>query len=126
MNTAIATPETVANNQEDLALRFFPYHAAFESEKLAQLVESMKANGWVGAPLVYFDDQLMTGSHRYRAAELAGLETIPCVKYSDVFCVDAADVDNVVRNHDDWVVELTALALGSDPKVAEYLGMDAH
>jgi hypothetical protein len=126
MTTAIAIPETVVNNQENLTLYFYPYHDAFESEKLAQLIESMQANGWVGAPLVYFDDHLMTGSHRYRAAELAGLETIPCVNYSDVFCVDADEVDEIVRNQDNWVVELTYLALDSDPEIAKYLGMDAH
>lgn len=118
------TNETVLNNTQYHSLTLTPYHEAYDQDKLQALVADMIANGWVGAPLVKFDDQLLTGSHRYRAAELAELDHIPVVDYKDVFCVD--DADEIVNDCELWVVELTYAALDSDPEIAEELGMDAH
>jgi len=108
------------------AYELYPYHEAFEREKLAELTESMTINGWVRSPLVVFDDKLMTGSHRFRAAELTDTD-IPCVKFLDVFYnLDEDEIVEIVENDDNWVVELTRLAQESDPDTAIALGLDAN
>lgn len=123
------TSRTVINNTYEHHLDrvdLIPYHGAIDLKKLQTLVDSMIASGWVGAPLVKFDDNLLTGSHRYRAARLSELATIPVVDYKDVFCVDADEIDEIVAESDDWVVKLSAEALESDPEIAKELGIDAH
>lgn len=58
-----------------------PLHEVQDPEKLRTLTESMKDDGWVGAPLVaipYGDGfQALTGSHRWAAACDADLYEIP-------------------------------------------------
>lgn len=105
-----------------------PYHKPCDTTALAELTSDMSVRGWVGTPLVRFDDKLMTGSHRYQAALDAGMTEVPVVNYMDVFTVDESEATEIVRNspNDYWVVELTELALDSDPEIAKELGMDAH
>lgn len=67
-----------------------PPHRITHPEKLEELLESMKLIGWLGMPLVGYrlDDgmvQLITGSHRIVAAELAGLEAVPVEVYSEEY-----------------------------------------
>lgn len=40
-----------------------------EYEKVNELVESMLENGWVGAPILVYGNDLMTGSHRFEALQ---------------------------------------------------------
>jgi hypothetical protein len=67
-----------------------PPHAVTDEAKLARLIESMRANGWQGRPLLAYDDgnglHYLTGSHRLIAAQRAMLDEIP------VLVID-------VRNH---------------------------
>lgn len=55
-------------------MTYTTWHEIRDETKLAALVASMQADGWVGAPLVADNDQLLTGSHRWVAAEMAGIE----------------------------------------------------
>jgi hypothetical protein len=118
--------DTITNNTAFTATEdVTPYHHAYDSSHMATLVASMQENGWVGAPLVRLDGQLLTGSHRYAAARAAGLTEIPTVEYQDVFCVDSEEIEDAMTE-DNWVVILSYLALDSDPEIAAELGMDAH
>lgn len=36
-------------------------------EKVNKIAESIQKNGWVGCPILVFNDQLLTGSHRLAA-----------------------------------------------------------
>ena len=68
-----------------------PFHEVRDQEKLEALTQSMKENGWVGRNIVGFyiggEFRAITGSHRYSAAEAAGLEEIDveCVEYGTMF-----------------------------------------
>lgn len=56
-----------------------PLHTAEDAAKIDAIAESMRANGWVGNPILVDDEdsnepQAFTGSHRIAAAEIAGIE----------------------------------------------------
>lgn len=44
------------------------------NDHLAEIVDSIKINGWQGRPLLAIDDQLLTGCHRYVACQILGTE----------------------------------------------------
>lgn len=45
-----------------------PRHEVNDWAKVEALAESMERDGWQGAPLVRWDNYLITGTHRYYAA----------------------------------------------------------
>lgn len=56
-----------------------PLHEVTDEAKVEAIAESMRANGWVGRPILVEDEdanetQAFTGTHRLAAAELAGIE----------------------------------------------------
>ncbi len=55
-------------------MNYTTYHEIEDQSKVAELVVSMRRNGWLGGPLVADGDQLITGAHRYPAALEAGIE----------------------------------------------------
>jgi hypothetical protein len=66
---------------------FEPVHPPRDRAKLQRLTDDMKARGWVGRPLLAWEDDsggkwLLTGSHRYAAAKAAGIE-MPVVYLAD-------------------------------------------
>lgn len=65
----------------------FQPRKAFDPEKLAELAESFKSRGMLQPILVKKDGagfQLVAGERRYRAAKLAGLETIPALVLEEI------------------------------------------
>ena len=115
---------TIENNQYTVdANSLIPYHGVVDQEKFEALVESMRVEGWVGAPLVKFDDCLLTGSHRYAAARELELN-VPVVDLFDVFCVDEDEVTEIVESMGVWEIEVTRLAIEDNAALAEELGMD--
>jgi hypothetical protein len=70
----------------------------------------------------------MTGSHRYEAACIAGLDYIPVVDFADVIYTDETqdELDDIVSTEYNWVLTLTQIAHESDPEMADALGLDAH
>lgn len=38
-----------------------------DGDKVRKMVESMKENGYIGCPILIFNDELLTGSHRLSA-----------------------------------------------------------
>lgn len=59
-------------------------HGIDDPAKLEALTDDMIANGWRGAPLVRWGDGLVTGTHRYHAANAAEI-CIPVVDLEDLF-----------------------------------------
>ena len=80
-----------------------PYHGIDDPEKLERLSESMRRHGWRGMPLVAISGdggQLITGSHRIRAAKKAGLEEVPFVELPDVFAESGQDFSAAHAKYD--------------------------
>lgn len=71
---------------QDLPLcQIVPPHAVRDVTRLQAVADSMAADGWRGRPLLGYEMlggnaglvQLLTGSHRFAAAKVAGLEAVP-------------------------------------------------
>jgi hypothetical protein len=70
-------------------------HHAVSRQHLESLAADMRERGWVGRPLLTVKDedgnhQALTGSHRLRAAELAGLDEVPATAVSEEEFLGAA------------------------------------
>jgi hypothetical protein len=66
------------------------------NDHLDDIVNSLRTNGWTGLPLLAINDQLLTGSHRYVACQIAGIA--PNIHQ----CIFSKPVDNyIVRLIDD-------------------------
>ena len=78
-----------------------PPHDAFDAAKTAALADDMDARGWVGAPLVAFGEQLVTGSHRYAAAQSLDWTDadVPTVSLDDVFEDAGLDFAAIYDDH---------------------------
>lgn len=111
-----------------------PPHEPQDEAKLEGLIADMRARGWVGPPILVVGDPeedgellALTGSHRLRAARVAGLDTVP-VAMTDLptgWSVDGADLidaggctcrDFAGLCHEDFEPE--AKALLRDPPAA--------
>jgi len=75
----------------------------FDSEKIAELAESIKAHGII-QPLIlrtYMDDQyiIVAGERRWRAAKMAGLKEIPAIimTLSDRDILEISLIENIQR-----------------------------
>lgn len=108
-------------------MNYATWHEIEDETKLAQLVESMSANGWVGTPLVADNDQLLTGAHRWVAAEQAGIEAA-VVDIRDICAEHGIDWDALLGEYDYAyeiaVVEIVTHELPQSLK-NEY-GIDLH
>jgi len=71
---------------------------------LAEIIESLRANGWQGRPLLAIGDQLYTGCHRMTACEILGIEPE----------VHEAEITISWGHEDDWM--LSDLAMAFDTK----------
>jgi hypothetical protein len=117
---------TIENNQYTVSAgNLQPYHDVRDRAKFELLVSAMSADGWVGAPLVKFEECLLTGCHRYAAARHLGLQ-IPVVDLFDVFCVDQEEAIELIQDSDCWQIEVTRLACEDNAEIAAELGMDIH
>lgn len=118
--------DTINNNQYTVSpATLESYHGIQDRAKFESLVNAMTINGWIGSPLVKFEDSLLTGCHRYFAAREVGID-IPVVDLFDVFCVDQDEVIDLVQDLDFWQVEVTRLAIEDNAEIAAELGMDIH
>ena len=107
-------------------------HQVDDEAKVDALAKAMERDGWQGAPLVTWgEDDLLTGVHRYAAAQRVGIE-VPMIDLEDIFAEAGLDFDALHAEWDapalcsrDWsdVVGL----LGELPIASrERYGIDAH
>lgn len=74
-------------------MNYATWNGIEDQTKLQNLIDSMEADGWVGAPLVADNNQLLSGSHRYVAAQTAGID------------VEVIDIRDIVENWDEILGE---------------------
>ena len=89
------------------------WHEPQDMNHVNELAESMVANGWQGSPLVCWGDQLYTGAHRSKAAEIAGID-FPTIDIEEIFEEAGIDFEEVHT----FNYEPTA----SDPSMSFVLG----
>ena len=100
------------------------WHGIQEQDKLDSLVASMAVDGWLGAPLVADNDQLLTGSHRWVAAELAGIEA-PVIDIRELVAGWDTLIDETgLTNYEVAVAEVIVHEVPDDIKTA--YGIDIH
>lgn len=103
---------------------YTPFHEVRDQDKLANLVASMEVHGWQGAPLVADGEQLVTGTHRYAAAQALEI-TAPVVDIRDIYPEwDALHAEYGYPTADEYEYTCALAALPEALK-AEY-GIDAH
>ena len=99
-------------------------HVAPDAERVAELVESMSVDGWIGAPVLTYGDYALTGTHRLAAAEEAGVD-VPALDLCDMIedadaaimaIMDATSWDSIIA-----AAYLMGLVLGDD---ADNYGLD--
>jgi ParB family chromosome partitioning protein len=90
--------------------------SVFDEEKLAELADSIRAQGVVQPVVVRLVDdgeqyELIAGERRWRAAQIAGIEKIPAVirDVSDEVSVAMALIENIQREDLNPLEEATAL-----------------
>lgn len=114
---------TMTMAPEDL----IPVNGVDDAEKLSQLVASMTAHGWNGAPIVadLGIAQALTGSHRLAAAEAAGIEA-PVVDIRDLCADHDLDWDLLVEERGDWYEAARWLDHYLPSDVSITYGLDIH
>ncbi len=70
-----------------------PLHAVADQAKVEGIAASLESNGWQGAPLVVDGENLLTGVHRYAAAQSLDWVDyeIPTIEISDIFAANGLD-----------------------------------
>lgn len=89
-------------------------HEVTDTTKVEAIAGSMRANGWIGRPILVDDEdsnepKALTGTHRLAAAELAGVEPVVYslegtgVDVAALFfdCVDDDDMVDVIEDSGD-------------------------
>lgn len=72
--------------------RMQPAHDGLDENRIEALTDSMRTSGWQGAPLVRWGEyDLVTGAHRWRAAQAAELAAVPVVDLEDVYREEGLD-----------------------------------
>ena len=86
------------------------------NEHLAGLVESLRANGWVGLPLLAVGDQLLNGCHRATACKILGISPE----------VHQAEIGATFGDGYDYLLLALAEANSSDAVLNALLGLQAE
>lgn len=109
-----------------------PWHEIRDETKLADLIESMQANGWLGAPIVVIDGHIaITGSHRLAAAEFVGLD-VPTVDLDELLAAHGTSLADLDEEYgtlpgDELHYEVvTRLDYHLPADVVDHYGLDAH
>lgn len=117
-----------------MALTLTPYHGVRDTEKLAGLVDSMAAHGWVGGPVVIDGEvDALTGSHRIAAAAIvndrweSGEDVCPVavatIDIRDLFADAGLDYDALYEDEDG---DLPAIVRQLPETIREEYGIDLH
>ena len=129
-DTMASAKELVACYQYTGGWNFHPYHEVCDRAKFDELVKSMTANGWQGAPIVNLGGQLLTGSHRFAACREVGLNPLVV----DILDIIDVEFDDLMGEYGFGSVEevledlpmFCELFRRERPELASYLGIDIH
>ncbi len=102
LTSAESKNEVIEINLEDIKPNPFQPRKTFNEEALNELALSIKAQGVFQPILVrksIIGFEIISGERRYRAAKLAGLETIPTIayNYNDNQMMEIALIENIQR-----------------------------
>ena len=86
------------------------------NEHLAGILESLRANGWVGLPLLAVGDQLLNGCHRATACKILGISPE----------VHQAEIGATFGDGYDYLLLALAEANSSDAVLQALLGLQAE
>lgn len=77
-------------------------HKVQDWQKVESIKRSIEENGWQGAPLVKWDDNLLTGVHRYEACRELEMhdDDIPTIDIEDVFEEAGLDFEELHAEYD--------------------------
>lgn len=75
-------------------------HEVEDWMKIHELTTSMQENGWQGVPVVVWGDMQLTGVHRAKAAENAGVG-MPTINLEEIFVEDGADWEEALAEYND-------------------------
>lgn len=78
---------------------YISYQQDIENDKVEEIVENMKTNGWQGMPIVVWGDTLITGNHRYAACEVLDLDP-ETITLEEIFEIDGLDFEEEHANAD--------------------------
>lgn len=84
-----------------MPLGYATIHDVNDDAKVAELVASMRANGWAGMPIVVWDDKALTGVHRLAACEITGIQP-ETIDLADVFAEAGENFDDAVADYLDY------------------------
>ena len=110
-----------------------PLHKPEDMDKIVALSASMAQDGWVGAPLVLWDNngQLITGAHRLAAARSLEWDDydIPTIDIRDIFEQEGLDFyavqDEEEADWNDFITIINVLHRLS-PETRDAYGIDLH
>lgn len=84
-------------------ISLFPLINEVETEKVENIITSIKENGWQGLPILIYGDNLLTGSHRLQALKILE-EQDECLDVLDEeIAYDVTDIveDNLQKYEDE-------------------------
>lgn len=73
-------------------MTYITYQIEVDEMKVNAIIDDMKNNGWIGAPIVVWDDTLVTGNHRYAACQEIDMEP-ETIELSEVFEEDGLNFE---------------------------------
>lgn len=107
-------------------------HEEKDRAKTERLMKSIQEDGWKGVPLVYDGEQLLTGTHRYLAAQELGWgdSDIPMIELEAVYAEAGLNMKELHEQHesptidewDEWVRFLSELP----ESIRDKYGIDAE
>lgn len=89
-----------------------------DDDHVTEIADSMRVDGWQGAPLVVLPDyaRAYSGTHRLAAATEAELDEIPAVSLSSIFEAHGLDLDEVAADNGLSVLDDRAEVLAHLPQ----------
>lgn len=118
--------------------RIEPPHEVMDEELAGRLAESMRTNGWQGAPLVIVDREsgdplAVTGSHRIAAARVAGI-AVPVIYLDELTAAHGIELAALIAgspafdmDEDMAIIQAAFRAAELLPaEVEDFYGLDLH
>lgn len=117
------------SHQWPIPLNMYTDHAEPDDEAVSALAADMDERGWVGAPVVVWDDLAITGTHRIAAWKSIDADRVPCVDVADLLDAHGLVLDRASADEqygpDYTTVELIAASVANLPDdIIDTYGLD--